>query len=75
VLYATRNVHIAFAVAQGARSIYGCGQARRTKSINGFAWYFYRITCQQRSHSGHIAVVFASLIGATEQNVFNALRI
>ena len=33
------------------------------------------ITCQQRSHSGHVSVVFSSLIGTPHDHVANAAGI
>ena len=65
---ASGNHQLCIAASDRARGLTNCFQTRSAQSIHRHRRNGFRQTGQERCHAGNIAIVFAGLIGATEDN-------
>src|SRR5687767_7008869 len=73
--YTTGNEDIPLPCSDCPGGIINSLQARAAKSVYSRAADFYRQSGKQHGHSSDVTVIFPCLVGAPQDNVFNALDI
>jgi hypothetical protein len=74
-LDAASDEHVAFTGFDRLRGTRHGLEPRTAQPIHRLARDFDRQPCEQQRHAGHVAVVFAGLVGAAQNHVVDARRI